>query len=210
MKAAHRVEIGRERVAVSRLKLFNQALDVGCDDLLCGLLLLRLFGVLSGSGDGGGGDYVVHGCFLLGLGCCFSCHAWHVPTCRTPPGEGGAARRNEEGYRPPEGEAQRSDFSQKNYGETSCAAPGQRPQRGLVSLFACVSTPYFQGAALRAGHEPAGPDEAYGVVMKNRAMLQRLLAMNIEAMRRGGPKTRRTASPQAGRSSQIPDRSGSC
>src|SRR6185312_13814179 len=31
----------------------------------------------------------------LSFGCCrcFSCHAWHVPTCRTPPGEGGAARR---------------------------------------------------------------------------------------------------------------------
>jgi hypothetical protein len=24
---------------------------------------------------------------------CLSCHAWHVPTCRTPPGEGGVARR---------------------------------------------------------------------------------------------------------------------
>jgi hypothetical protein len=34
----------------------------------------------------------------------------------------GAVKRNEEGYRPPEGQAQRSDFSQKNYGETSCAA----------------------------------------------------------------------------------------
>jgi hypothetical protein len=31
-------------------------------------------------------------------GCgCFSCHAWHVPTCRTPPGEGGAARRKGRG-----------------------------------------------------------------------------------------------------------------
>src|SRR5271166_4270753 len=31
---------------------------------------------------------------VLSLGCCrcFSCHAWHVPTCRTPPGEGGVAR----------------------------------------------------------------------------------------------------------------------
>jgi hypothetical protein len=35
----------------------------------------------------------VHGCFLLGFCRCFSCHTWHVPTCRTPPGEGGAARR---------------------------------------------------------------------------------------------------------------------
>jgi hypothetical protein len=95
-------------------------------DLFRRLPLLRLFGVLSGRGGGGG--YAVHGCFLLGLGRCFSCHAWHVPTYRTPPGEGGAARRNEEGYRPPEGQAERSDFSQKNYGETSCAAPGQRPQ----------------------------------------------------------------------------------
>ena len=39
----------------------------------------------------GGGDGV-HRCFLLGFGRCFSCHAWHVPTCRTPPGEGGVAR----------------------------------------------------------------------------------------------------------------------
>jgi hypothetical protein len=31
---------------------------------------------------------------VLSLGCCrcFSCYAWHVPTCRTPPGEGGVAR----------------------------------------------------------------------------------------------------------------------
>ena len=31
---------------------------------------------------------------VLSLGCCrcFSCHTWHVPTCRTPPGEGGVAR----------------------------------------------------------------------------------------------------------------------
>lgn len=41
--------------------------------------------------------------------------------------------------------AKRSDFSQKNYGETSCAAPGQRPQRGLASLFVCGSTPHFRG-----------------------------------------------------------------
>ena len=61
-----------------------------------------------------------------------------------------------EGYRPPEGQAQRSDFSQKNYGETSCAAPGQRPQRGLVSLFACVSTPYFRGGV--AGRTQARRD----------------------------------------------------
>jgi hypothetical protein len=32
---------------------------------------------------------------VLSLGCCrcFSCHAWHVPTCRTPPGEGAGSKR---------------------------------------------------------------------------------------------------------------------
>src|ERR1700679_4266828 len=36
-------------------------------------------------------------------GClCFSCHAWHVPTCRTPPGEGGAAKRKGRGISHPE------------------------------------------------------------------------------------------------------------
>src|SRR5216683_7025445 len=101
VKTAHRVEIGRERIAVSCLQLLDEAFQVRSDDLLCGLPLLLLFGVLSRRGDGGGGGYAVHGCFLLGLGRCFSCHAWHVPTCRTPPGEGGAARRKGSGYRPP-------------------------------------------------------------------------------------------------------------
>jgi hypothetical protein len=41
-----------------------------------------------------------------------------------------------EGYLPPAGRAGASDFSQKNYGDTLVAAPGQRPQRGLASL--CV------------------------------------------------------------------------
>jgi hypothetical protein len=41
-------------------------LDVGCDDLFCGLLLLRLFGVLGGLVGGGGVDGDgVHGWFLL-------------------------------------------------------------------------------------------------------------------------------------------------
>ena len=90
-----------------------------------------------------GCPYAVHG-YFLGLGRYFSCHAWHVPTCRTPLGEGGGGKAQRGGVSPTRRAAERSDFSQKNYGETSCAAPGQRPQRGLVSSFACVSTPYFR------------------------------------------------------------------
>src|SRR5216683_2529675 len=100
VKTAHRVEIGRERIAVSCLQLLDEAFQVRSDDLLCGLPLLLLFGVLSRRGDGGGGGYAVHGCFLLGLGRCFSCHAWHVPTCRTPPGEGGGSKAQWGGVSP--------------------------------------------------------------------------------------------------------------
>src|SRR5882762_2248050 len=50
-----------------------------------------------------------------------------------------------EGYRPPEGRAQRVIFTQEKLWGDPCAAPGQRPQRGLVSLFACVKHAIFQG-----------------------------------------------------------------
>src|SRR5580698_3290821 len=99
MEAAHRVEIGGERIAVPCLKLLDEALHVGGDDLFRGLPWLRLFGVFADGGDAAGGG--LHGCFLLGLGRCFSCHAWHVPTCRTPPGEGGGSKAQGEGDRPP-------------------------------------------------------------------------------------------------------------
>src|SRR6202007_918887 len=78
--------------ALSCLKLFNKALHIGGDHFFRCLSLLRLFGVLGGLCDGVGGCDSVHGYFLLGLGRCFSCHAWHVPTCRTPPGEGGGSK----------------------------------------------------------------------------------------------------------------------
>jgi len=60
------------------------------------------------------------------------------------------------GYRPPAAKRRAtggSDFRNENYGETPCAAPGQRPQRGLVSLFVRVSAHDLSGLALRAGHE---------------------------------------------------------
>jgi hypothetical protein len=38
-----------------------------------------------------------------------------------------------EGYRPPKGRAERVIFTQEKLWGHSCAAPGQRPQRGLVS-----------------------------------------------------------------------------
>src|SRR5579871_5298208 len=64
----------------------------------------------------------------------------HVPTCRTPPGEGGAAKRKGRGISHPEqsgGRAKRGlhKRSAEDCWETPCAAPGRRPQRGLVSLF---------------------------------------------------------------------------
>jgi len=65
VKAAHRVEVGGEGVGVSGLKLLYEALDVGGDDLFCGLPLLRLLRVFAGGCDGvGGGGDGVHGCFL--------------------------------------------------------------------------------------------------------------------------------------------------
>jgi hypothetical protein len=42
-----------------------------------------------------------------------------------------------EGFRPPEGRAKRVIFTQEKLWGYPYAAPGQRPQRGLVSLFAC-------------------------------------------------------------------------
>jgi hypothetical protein len=56
-----------------------------------------------------------------------------------------------EGFRPPEGRAQRVIFTQEKLWGYPCAAPGQRPQRGLVSLFALVRAPNFQGG--RCGKE---------------------------------------------------------
>src|SRR6266851_5007142 len=61
-----------------------------------------------------------------------------------------------EGYRPPEGRAQRVIFTQEKLWGDPCAAPGQRPQRGLVSLFACVKHAIFQGR--RCGQD-TGPLE---------------------------------------------------
>ena len=45
MEAAHRVEIGGERIAVSCLQLLDEALHVGGNDFFRGLPWLRLFGV---------------------------------------------------------------------------------------------------------------------------------------------------------------------
>jgi hypothetical protein len=49
-----------------------------------------------------------------------------------------------EGYRPPEGRAERVIFTQEKLWGYPCAAPGQRPQRGLATLFARVSAPDFR------------------------------------------------------------------
>ena len=68
MKTAHGVEVGGERLGVSSFQLLDEAMDVGCDDVLGGLPLLPLFRVFADGGEGGG----LHGCFLLGFGCCTS------------------------------------------------------------------------------------------------------------------------------------------
>ena len=114
------------------LQLRDKLLDVGGDDLFGGLPLLRLFGVWGGRGDVAGGGDGVHGCFLLGLGRCFSCHAWHVPTCRTPPGEGGGSKAQGEGYLPPVGRENRVIFREKLWGHPLRRAWGRAP-----SVFAC-------------------------------------------------------------------------
>src|SRR6185437_5796398 len=140
VKAAHGVEVRRESIAVTCLQLRDQFLDVGGDDLFRGLPLLRLFGIWGGGGDG------VHGCFLLGLGRCFSCHAWHVPTCRTPPGEGGGSKAQWGGVSPTlaaqakpkqkgRSEAEVCTSEARKIGETPCAArSGQSPLAGLSTL----------------------------------------------------------------------------
>ncbi len=54
VKAAHGVEVGRQCITVSSLKLFNQALYIGGDNFFRRLPLLRLFGVFAGGGNATG------------------------------------------------------------------------------------------------------------------------------------------------------------
>jgi hypothetical protein len=101
VKTAHGVEVGREGIAAPCLQLRDKLLDIGGDDLLRRLPLLRFLRVWGGRVDGGGGGDGVHRVFPpCGIGRCLSCHAWHVPTCRTPPGEGGGSKAQGEGDHP--------------------------------------------------------------------------------------------------------------
>jgi len=146
VKAAHRVEVRRERIAMTCLQLRDKLLDVGGDDLFGGPPLLRLFGVWGGRDDIVGSGGGLHGCFLLGLGRCFSCHAWHVPTCRTPPGEGGGSKAQWGGVSPTLGEgaeggterAERSGGlhkrSAEDWGDPLRRAIGAEPLSKLVYL----------------------------------------------------------------------------
>src|SRR5271170_2003339 len=64
------------------------------------------------------------GCF------CSSCRAWHVPTCRTPPGEGGGSKCKERGITHPWSAAERAKgctSEARKPGETPCAREGRHP-----------------------------------------------------------------------------------
>jgi hypothetical protein len=50
-----------------------------------------------------------------------------------------------------EGAALLRDFAEQDYGEAPCAAPGQRPQRSLVSVFVRASSLVYWGG--RCGRE---------------------------------------------------------
>ena len=69
MEAAHGVEIGGERIAVSCFELFDEGLHVGGDNLFRGLPWLRLFGVFANGGDGADGG--LHGVSSLALAVAF-------------------------------------------------------------------------------------------------------------------------------------------
>ena len=63
-------------------------------------------------------------CLLLCFGFCLSCHAWHVPTCRTPPGEGGGSKCKERGITHLWSAAERAKgcaSEARKPGETPCA-----------------------------------------------------------------------------------------
>src|SRR5271168_3394730 len=67
----------------------------------------------------------------------------HAERLLAKAGRQGATRR---GVAHPKGKRSAVIFRRKIMGRPLAAAPGQRPQRGLLSLFACASTPH-----LRAG-----------------------------------------------------------
>jgi hypothetical protein len=121
---------------VSGLQLLDQQFDVGGDEFLRGVGLLAANG-----GDVAYGFYAVHGVCLLCL--CFSCRARHVPTCRTPPGEGGAAKRKGRGLPTrSEAEGERSEGLHKRSAEDwrkpLVLRQGRALSEGLVSLFVRV------------------------------------------------------------------------
>jgi hypothetical protein len=67
-------------------------------------------------------------------------------------------------------------------GETPCAAPGQRPQRGLVSLFACIKHAGIVRVALRqeqAAEEGGGRRAAAGDREERSSSLQKLLFLTV-------------------------------
>src|SRR5258708_11825859 len=101
---------------------------------------------------------------LCGCGCfCFSCHAWHVPTCRTPPGEGGGSKVHWGGVSPTLGAEAKLEWKGRSAAEvcTSAArktagnplrrAIGAEPLSEACLPYLCASAHLISGWALRAG-----------------------------------------------------------
>ena len=90
-------------------------------------------------------------CLLCGC-FCSSCRTRHVPTCRTPPGEGGGSKRKERGISHPKrsgkGGAQRRSAQAKRgrLRETPCAARGAAPLARLVFLICARQRTVFSGS----------------------------------------------------------------
>ena len=89
---------------------------------------------------------------------CFSCHAWHVPTCRTPPGEGGAARRKG-GVSPTrsKAEGERSEGLHKRSAEDCWETLAPRQGRALSEAwfpYACASAHMIYRVGVAGGKGP--------------------------------------------------------
>jgi hypothetical protein len=130
MEAAHGVEIGGERIAVSCFELFDEGLHVGGDNLFRGLPWLRLFGVFANGGDGADGG--LHGVSSLALAVAFHAMRGMYLHAERLLAKAGVARRKGKGNLPPlerEPQAERKGRSAaRKTGETPCAArSGQRP-----------------------------------------------------------------------------------
>ncbi len=162
VKAAHGVEVSRQRIAMTCLHCAISSLTLAA---MISFAVCRCCGCL-----GFGVDWVTLlvvamvfiGASSLALAVVFSCHAWHVPTCRTPPGEGGGSKAQWGGVSPtlaaqakPErkgrSEAEVCTSAARKIGETPCAARlGQSPLAGLSTLLGAERRNY-RGRALREG-----------------------------------------------------------